>query len=827
MKLSACAFVCFLMLPSISVAQVTLADQGKAIVPILHRPNASVRIVKAAQTLATYLEKIAGAKFTVEAEKSATAAGIHLGLIEDLNEVRILPHWAPAQPTQREDYLIHTSERSVYLIGASDLAVEHAVWDMLYRVGYRQYFPGANWEIIPKTTKLDFHANTREQPSYYSRRIWYGYGAARWSKDAYESWCAKNRCVAGIELNSGHAYPGFYTRNKAEFAKHPEYLSLIKGERRFAQLCISNPGLRQLVVDDALGQFAKNPERHSISVDPNDGGGWCECAECKKLGSISNRAVTLANQVAEEVNKKYPGRYVGMYAYSQHSPPPTIDVHPKVVVSVATGFITGGYTVDQLVQGWQAKKATIGIREYYSVHTWDRDMPGRARGANTAYLRKTIPHFHDMGARFLSAESSDNWGCNGLGYYLAARMLWDVKEAKNVDALIEDFLDKSFGAAKKPMAEFYKLTDAASRPLLTDDLVGRMFRLLAEARGLTKDPAVHARLEDLVLYTHYVDQWLDFGAAKGPEHQSAFEAVVKHVYRMKDRLMVHTLAVGRDVAGRDKSLVMPKEASPYTPEPKNPWMSSKPFAKDEIEQYLADGIARRQLFQFTPVGYSKDLVVPKGLDYGMLPRIEPNLATRGTRHFYTWVDKAPATLTIKATAGLIYQDKGPAIFELYPALEPEGKSVSEAKVAPDRMEHEIKLTTTFTGLHKITLSDKNAMTRMVWPEEFAFTVQSTHEEPHTFQGRWNLYFYVPKGTKIVGGYAAGPGFMLDAKGAKIHTFADKPAYFHVAVPEGQDGKFWRMSQSVGERRLMTVPSVFSRAPRELLLPIEAAQKDGK
>ncbi len=29
----------------------------------------------------------------------------------------------------------------------------------------------------------------------------------------------------------------------------------------------------------------------------------------------------------------------------------------------------------------------------------------------------------------MSAESSDNWGPNGLGYYPAARMLWDVDEA--------------------------------------------------------------------------------------------------------------------------------------------------------------------------------------------------------------------------------------------------------------------------------------------------------------------------------------------------------------------------------------------------------------
>ena len=53
-------------------------------------------------------------------------------------------------------------------------------------------------------------------------------------------------------------------------------------------------------------------------------------------------------------------------AISKHSPPPTIRVHPNVIVSVATSFIQPGYTFEQLVEGWAAKGATLGIRDYYS-----------------------------------------------------------------------------------------------------------------------------------------------------------------------------------------------------------------------------------------------------------------------------------------------------------------------------------------------------------------------------------------------------------------------------------------------------------------------------
>src|SRR4029079_16711286 len=101
-----------------------------------------------------------------------------------------------------------------------------------------------------------------------------------------------------------------------------------------------------------------------------------------------------------------------------------------------TAFIKGGNTLNDLLAGWQKQGATLGIREYYSVNTWDRDLPGKARGGTPAYLARTIPEFHAKGARFLSAESSDNWGPNGLGYYLAARLMWDVAEAKTADAMV-------------------------------------------------------------------------------------------------------------------------------------------------------------------------------------------------------------------------------------------------------------------------------------------------------------------------------------------------------------------------------------------------------
>lgn len=805
--------------PAAAAEPVSLTKDGKAQLPVTIAKDASDRVRKAAQTLASYLERISGAKFEI-----ATGDG-NTGIVVGRPMLPFKQLWNDKDPTQSEDYLLRSHAKGLYVLGASDRAVEHAVWDLLYRLGHRQFFPGENWEVIPKSPTLSIAVDVKEHPAYYARRIWYGFGAARWAAQPYAEWCARNRAVSGIAISSGHAYDGIIHRNQAEFKKHPEYYGLLNGKRTSSKICISNPGLRTLVIDDALAHFAKDPSSQSVSVDPSDGGGWCECADCKKLGSITDRAVFLANEVAAAVEAKYPDKYVGMYAYSQHSPPPSIKVHPRVVINVATSFITGGYTVDQLLDGWQKQGATVGIREYYSVHPWDRDLPGRARGANPNYLKTTIPHFHAKGARFLSAESSDNWGCNGLGYYLAARILWDLREADRIDALKADFLDKAFGPARGPMAEFYRRIDAANRPLLSDDLVGRLYLLLKDARTKTDDPKILARISDLVLYTRYLEHWSDYANAQGADRQKAFEAMVRHAYRMRKSMMIHTLGLVRDLPRRDKSLSVPKEAAPNVAEGKNPWMSSEPFTPADIEGLITSGIANRKLLDFQPISFSDNLVPATKLNLPSVTTGSMGLYSRGVRTYHTWIETAPATLTFKASSGLIYGNRGAAKIALYPKAEEEGKAVAEAAVAPDKQEVEVSLKTTFKGLHHIDISDRGVGTKMSWPDGLPMTVQSSPDVPAALHGRWSLYFYVPKGTQVVGGFASGAGVLHDGSGKTVHTFAAKPGYFSVPVGPGQDGKLWKFHQSAGQRLLMTVPPYLSRSGKELLLPVEVVERD--
>jgi hypothetical protein len=189
--------------------------------------------------------------------------------------------------------------------------VKHAVWDFLYRLGHRQFFPGEKWEVVPQEKNLIVALDDFEHPDYYARRISVSYGTLPENKEVHADWQARNRMGSGLAIATSHSYESIIGRHKAEFAQHPEYLNKPGGKK----FCVSNPGLRQLVVNDALTRFDENPELSSISLDPSDGGKWdipgSACRDAEVYKSISDRVITLANEVAEAINQKYPGKFVG------------------------------------------------------------------------------------------------------------------------------------------------------------------------------------------------------------------------------------------------------------------------------------------------------------------------------------------------------------------------------------------------------------------------------------------------------------------------------------------------------------------------------------
>ena len=230
--------ILFLLVGSINIAvdaEAVITNNGKAVLPIIVKSKENL---EPAKTLADYLQKISGAKFEVSIRQDIPEKGIFLGQAKDFPQFQKL--FAPENPFRDDEYLIKSVNGGIYLAGATDIALEHAVWDFLFRLGYRQFFPTKSWEIIPENKNIKVDIDIFENPDYYIRMIALGYGD--WKTNAWRirKWESKNRMARKCRLNSYHIYQHIIRENKEVFAEHPEYYGLYNGKRNNNRLCVSN-----------------------------------------------------------------------------------------------------------------------------------------------------------------------------------------------------------------------------------------------------------------------------------------------------------------------------------------------------------------------------------------------------------------------------------------------------------------------------------------------------------------------------------------------------------------------------------------------------------
>ncbi len=803
---------------------IPLVTGGTSALPVVIGPSASPAVRATAEEFARVLGKLGGATVTVETGDGSR--GIVIGQPADFTKLPFTTSF-DADPFHREDYRLRSQAGGLWLLGASEMAVSHATWDVLHRLGHRQFFPGATWEVIPPPRDLALAVDVSERPAFAARRIWYNWGLLDYNTAPYNQWCVRNRMTKGFDLQSGHSYESIIAANAEAFAKHPEYLALVGGERKMrgdVKFCVANPGLRALIAEHAVRHFTAHPEADSMSLDPSDGGGWCECAECARFPQISDRVVTLANAAAEAAEKMGGrARYIGTYAYNRHTAPPTIKVHPHVIVSATTAFLGDGFSHEQVLAGWQKQGATMGVYDYLSVVDWDWNLPRGGKGGRPAELAVELARHHRLGARFYDAESGDCWGPCGLGYYLASRMLWDLRATEQGDALTNDFLTRAFVGAVEPMRAFYQLTTADAQRRSSSDLLGRMYRHLDAARRATTDPAVRARIDDLVLWTRHVELYTDFAAGRKPAGD-----VARHDWRMRKTMMVHTYGLWCRLLNQQQAL-----------DPKHTLKDDTPFSAAELDGFVAAGIAAHQLIDpgFTGVAFSTNLVpaAPR-LTLNQVPAGRFPDAAQDQQRWWLWLPEGGKGLGLDVTVQKVWANRMPKLI-LYSPQEVSLDPVTTDETArPDGMARHIHLRSPYAGLHRLETLDGGDHTRITWPA-IPLTIESGIDTPTVtshFRGGWTLSFYVPKGTKTVGGWAsrianwASPvsGRLLAGDGSVALDFNGKgDGWFKVEVQAGQDGKLWTFADTQGQRLLMTVPPFLARSGAELLLPREVVEAD--
>jgi len=431
---------------------------------VVPNPQGSAAEKHASETLAKYLTQITGQPVAV----SPTAKATTRILVGATPEVRKLCPDIDWDKLGMEEVVMRKVGNDLVLAGGKPRGTIYSAYRFLGRLGVRWWTP---WAIdVPHDANLVIpNLNVREAPAFEYRDPYW--------KDAFDlEWQVAN-CVNGPltpndEAHGGrveyegfvHTYYGYAVPEK-DFATHPEWFSLINGQRvnHDAQLCTTNPELQRHILAQVRERLRKNPKATIVSVSQNDCYNPCQCDRCQALaraeGSESAPVLDLANYVADGIKDEFPNVAVDTlaYQYTRHAPR-TLRPRPNVIVRLCSIECDFGVPFTDP----KNKDFATDIRDWsrltQRLYIWDY-------ATNFANYVQPFPNVHVLGPnlKFFSEngvkgvfEEGDYNSTGGemaeIKAWMMAQLMWDPKQ--DPMALRSEFLKGYFGPYADDVATY-------------------------------------------------------------------------------------------------------------------------------------------------------------------------------------------------------------------------------------------------------------------------------------------------------------------------------------------------------------------------------------
>ena len=259
------------------------------------------------------------------------------------------------------------------------------------------------------------------------------------------------------------------------FAEHPEYFSLLKGHRTHdGQLCLTNPDVFRIVVDELRARMRERPIATFWSVSQNDTYCPCECDACRAIdaaeGSPSGSLLAFVNRVADE----FPDMRISTLAY-QYSRAAPKHLRPRPNVNIMLCSIEcnrsrpiaadpGSADFVRDVEDWARISDDILLWDYViQFRNLVSPFPNlRVLQPNLQFfVRNGITSVFEQGLGALHGEFAELRG------YLIAKLLWDPYA--DVDSLMNDFLQGFYGGAAPHIRRYidtmHDALEASGEPL--------------------------------------------------------------------------------------------------------------------------------------------------------------------------------------------------------------------------------------------------------------------------------------------------------------------------------------------------------------------------
>ena len=560
--------------------RLVLADKEQAYFDIVQVGQASAVERKSVSELAAYLQRISGAQFITKDEKAQKSA-IFVG-----TKSQPFFNGKFSHLQVRDSFSIRTQQDSsgvinIYLVGHDSTATAFAVYTFLEDLGCRWFMPGKIGKVIPTASKLEWLIHERtEKPDFPFRQIWWAYGGPPETADLFRMWKLRNK-VAHPLIQHGHNLTNTLPI-KTHFDKHPEYYALVNGKRQPTQLCTSNPQVVRLVIERINQYFDKYPQFEAYSLCPDDNTDFCECDDCRALDVggmdkyfggkpvISDRYVRFLNEVARGIQKEHPGKKVSTYAYVNYSTPPIREkIDPNVVIVFTSSVYCGAHGIGDLhcnsrqemkcdLAGWTAAASDVYIYDYDPT-PYNAELPWPLFGARYREMSEYLA----MGIKGFSFESHNSWATLAPNFYVAAKAMWDAD--LDFDELMDDYTQNFFAESAKPMAEYYRILEAAlaatpdkvewgqlSYPrIFTDEVLLQCRNAIDKAIASVASEVVRERVQAVALGFDYLENYIQLRMASShklslaefKEKYSRCKNIIHQLFEMNKDYILHDVAL--------------------------------------------------------------------------------------------------------------------------------------------------------------------------------------------------------------------------------------------------------------------------------------------
>ena len=444
--------------PKTADEQIVLADNNASRYAILIPAHATVYETQAATVLQNYLMQISGTALPiVTADKHRSPYEIVLGQNERLDELNTNINY---QTLKDDGFAIKTDSLRLIIAGGNEKGTLYGVYTFLEKyLGCRMYTPTV--KIIPSKPQIILpKINDQQVPVIGFRDTHY---RATWDAE-YTDWHKLDHAPDGERTDWGmwvHTFnelvpPQLY------FQSHPEYFAMVKGSRLPTQLCLANPAVLEITIQNLRKKIAQHPSAKYWSVSQNDNRDYCTCDLCRSLDSIegspSGSIISFVNKVADQ----FPDKMISTlaYEYGRHAPK---TLKPRDNVNIMLCSIEA-YRDKPLTEDTASAEFVKDVKDWGKISKdiiiWDYVIQFNhllSPFPNLQVIQPNLQFFAENGVNAMFEQGNREVGGEfaALRSYMISKLMWDPY--LNADSVMNDFLYGYYGAAGKPIREYINL----------------------------------------------------------------------------------------------------------------------------------------------------------------------------------------------------------------------------------------------------------------------------------------------------------------------------------------------------------------------------------